>query len=1032
MLKDLIGSIKSPGVEFRGTPFWAWNSKLDPEVLRKQIRVMKAMGMGGFFMHSRVGLNTKYLSREWFECIDACVDEAEKLGMKAWLYDEDRWPSGAAGGLVTNEEKYRIRELQMAGELPDGAVELATFAVTLKGTELQAARRLDSMDAPVLPGETKVIFSWQTAEPMSWYNGQTYLDTMNPEAVAKFIRVTHERYFAEMGNKFGNSVPGIFTDEPHYLPALFSDNTKTLKFKHGQQDQPYKFSSLPWTTRMPELFREKYGYDLIEHLPELFFEVAGEEVSRTRLNFFDLATSLFVDAFSKQIGEWCEKHRLVFTGHVLAEDTVLHQRMRVGAAMRFYEYMQMPGIDQLTEHRAIYDTAKQCTSVAHQFGRERRLSETYGVTGWDFPFFGHKALGDWQYALGINHRVHHLAWYSMAAEAKRDYPASIFYQAPWYKQYHVIEDYFSRLGAALSEGEEVRDLLVVHPIESTWAWKHEPNLTDAERVAEDDRLIDLRNAVLMQNLDFDYGDEEMMSRHAAVEAGTLRVKLARYKAVLVPQLRTIRTTTLKLLADFRAAGGVVAFVGSAPKYVDGIRSPAATETFKTFVNVGFDDLDRVLSPVVRNVSLRDANGKQTASTLYMLKRGKDFQTLFVCNTGHVLNAFPQMEEPRVCERKLTLPDVEVRLKSNGVGRVVELDVASGKFYAVDSTFADGERIFRTSFGELESRLFIEGDVPCELSPRPAEPQGESVLTLPTDNWKVRRDEPNVLVLDHGRFRADGGEWSEKLFFIKLDAALRALLGKPPRGGSMLQPYINAGKKTERTLKAEVEFSFECRDVPKHDVELAVERPDLYTIEINGEMLEKIDRGEWADPAVRKLKLPASSIRQGTNRILLKCDYHEMLPGIEALFILGDFGVRDDAMTALHDTVSFGDWCAQGFPHYAGNFTYVRNVTVAKPDGKPCFIEFGEWRGALLGVSVNCGELHLLPWAPYRLEIGAELKDGDNEIAITVFGHRRNAHGPFYLEETWPIWNGPLQFKSYLQPVRRLVPCGLLEAPKLTR
>ena len=199
-------------------------------------------------MHSRVGLNTRYLSQEWFECIDACVDEAEKLGMKAWLYDEDRWPSGAAGGLVNNEEKSRIRELQMAGELPDGAVELATFAVTLKVTQLQSARRLKSMDEPVRPGETKVIFSWQTAEPMSWYNGQTYLDPMNPDAVAKFIRVTHERYFAELGGKFGKSVPGIFTDEPHYLPALFSDNTKTLKFKHGQQDQPYKFSSLPWTT----------------------------------------------------------------------------------------------------------------------------------------------------------------------------------------------------------------------------------------------------------------------------------------------------------------------------------------------------------------------------------------------------------------------------------------------------------------------------------------------------------------------------------------------------------------------------------------------------------------------------------------------------------------------------------------------------------------------------------------------------------------------------------------------------------------
>ena len=251
---------------------------------------------------------------------------------------------------------------------------------------------------------------------------------------------------------------------------------------------------------------------------------------------------------------------------------------------------------------------------------------------------------------------------------------------------------------------------------------------------------------------------------------------------------------------------------------------------------------------------------------------------------------------------------------------------------MESTFENGWRMFRTSFGELGSRLFIEGDVPGAASPRPAEPQGRNVLTLPAGGWRIRRDEPNVLVLDHGRFRIDGGEWSEKLFFIKLDAALRALLGKPPRGGSMLQPYITAGRKPERTLNTELEFAFSCRELPKCDVALGIERPDLYAIEINGETLEKIDVGEWADPAVRKLKLPAGMLRIGENRITLRCDYHEMLPGIEALFILGDFGVRDDAIVELPDTVAMGDWCEQGFPHYAGNFTYVRNVTVAKTEG----------------------------------------------------------------------------------------------------
>ena len=113
MDKKLIKEFTNPGSEYRGAPFWAWNGKLEPEELRRQVRIMHQMGLGGFFMHSRVGLDTAYLSDEWFKCVDACVDEAKKLGMRAWLYDEDRWPSGAAGGLVTKNPRFRHRGLTM-------------------------------------------------------------------------------------------------------------------------------------------------------------------------------------------------------------------------------------------------------------------------------------------------------------------------------------------------------------------------------------------------------------------------------------------------------------------------------------------------------------------------------------------------------------------------------------------------------------------------------------------------------------------------------------------------------------------------------------------------------------------------------------------------------------------------------------------------------------------------------------------------------------------------------------------------------
>ena len=98
---------ENPTSEYRGTPFWAWNCKLDKEDLLWQIDVLKEMGFGGFHMHSRAGMATPYLTDEFMDLIKSCRDKAEKNKMLCYLYDEDRWPSGAAGGLVTKDKQYR-------------------------------------------------------------------------------------------------------------------------------------------------------------------------------------------------------------------------------------------------------------------------------------------------------------------------------------------------------------------------------------------------------------------------------------------------------------------------------------------------------------------------------------------------------------------------------------------------------------------------------------------------------------------------------------------------------------------------------------------------------------------------------------------------------------------------------------------------------------------------------------------------------------------------------------------------------------
>ncbi len=1017
MLKKMLKKVENPSSDFRGAPFWAWNAKLEPEELRRQIRLMKEMGLGGFFMHSRVGLNTEYLGKDWFDCVRACIDEAGKLNMNAWLYDEDRWPSGAAGGFVTKNPRYRIRFLHL--DVLDSSADLKTEPETLLGLfaahvtdsgEASGVRRLSSPSAPLNPGEKLLCFSRRISDTSSWFNNQAYLDTMNKDAVREFVRVTHEAYKREIGSEFGRRVPGIFTDEPNFGHGM-----------HGIEMQ--------WTDSLPEVFLKTYHYDLAEHLPELFYVVNGEEFSKVRLDYFNLITDLFVKAFCKEIGDWCAENHLAFTGHMLCEDTLISQRNQVGAAMRTYEYMQAPGIDLLTEHWLIFNTAKQCVSMAHQFGRETRLSETYGCTGWDFPFLGHKALGDWQLALGINLRCQHLAWYSMAAQAKRDYPASIFYQSPWYREYSAVENYFAHIGAALSEGEEVRDLLVIHPIESVFGTPclHFDHAREPERNLP---IVRLTNELLAQNLDFDFGDEEVMSRHASVQEKKLVIAKASYKAVLIPELRTIRSTTLEILKAFAESGATVAFLGKAPALVDGIRSEKAGRIFaECFKAVSGPEMISVLAPIVRTVSIRSA-GKEIGPTLYQMRRGEDFRTIFICNVGMEF-IDEQMNVPLARDRKLAFPRAEVLLPGGHKDKVYELHAMSGVWTPVDFEYKDGSIRFDTSFAPLESRCFLITKNEVETKVLPVLPvEFRDVAELPAKKLSYSTDDPNVLVLDKASFIADGSGESAPMYFIPLDDKLRELLGKPARGGAMCQPWLNAKARTpERKLALTLNYRFVCRDLPEGPVFLAMERPDLYRFAVNGKSCMPPDVGFWCDLAIRKLELPSGVLRKGENVLSLSCDYHELLPGIESLFLLGNFGVEHDCIVSRPASLDIGDWCAQGFSNYAGNLTYTFEYECSDASA-PLYLTIPEWRGAALGVRINDTPRELIPWPPYTVSLSGKLKKGCNRVEITVFGHRRNAFGPFYLDVKWPAWTGPAEFKRMDVPERQLVPCGLLSAPKI--
>lgn len=1040
----------NPSSLYRAKPFWAWNGKLEEGELRRQIRSMRQAGLGGFFMHSRVGLATPYLSREWFDLVGACIDEARKLKMEAWLYDEDRWPSGAAGGLVTRHPQYRMRSLVVQKvpalkAIPKDWRVVAVFAATPgEGAMVRNVQRMDASRASA-PGKGRSLYVFHEVldRPSDWYNGFTYLDTLNPAAVRAFIRATHEAYRRRVGRHFGRVVPGIFTDEPHYFTG-----------DGRPQDLPSEHC-IPWTGRLPAVFKQRYGYNLIEHLMETVFDVEGKTVTPARYHFHDCLTHLFVDAFSRQVGAWCGRHRLSFTGHVLAEDTLMSQTGYVGDAMRFYEYMQAPGMDLITEHWRVYDTAKQVSSVARQFGRTWRLTETYGCTGWDFPLEGHKTLGDWQAAMGINLRCQHLVWYTMAGQAKRDYPASISDQSPWWDAYAKVENYFARINAVMTRGAEVRDLLVIHPIESMWLLQRKACDKDPAVQALNMLLPRLRDMLLQQHLDFDYGSEDIMARHGRITLGVqgpeLRIGRAAYRAALVPPLTTIRRSTLDLLRRFRKAGGTVVFAGDPPPYVEAQPSRDPINLARACVRMSLTEsaLASALEPTCRRISIRTPRGREIPSALYLLREDRKAFYLFICNTSHSAAQFKrdQYNDVMVRDRIQAYPEVQIAGFADCAGAPQEWRPEDGRITEARAhRNPAGQWVMETSLERLASRLFVipKKSVTGVAPPVPALRE-RTVRPLKVKAWNIQLSEANGLVLDRPRYRIGGGAWQPPTEILRVDRAARSALGIPFRGGDMVQPWAQKKARERKTIPVELLYSIHVETVPAGAVELALEHPERFKISLNSRPLDtRQSREWWADRSLRKLSLDAAQLHPGNNELRFLCDY-DANSGLELCYLRGDFGVKvqgtQATITPPVKSLKIGDWVKQGLAFYAGHVTYRTNVKLPWRKDAHVFLRLPAFRGVGARVFVNDRPAGVLAWPPYETDITALVKSAQSarrapravKLGIEILGHRRNSHGPLHHAEKWPIWTGPSEFiatggkwcEDY-----QLVPCGLMKPPEL--
>ena len=940
-----INEIREHSLEYGSIPFWSWNDKLEPAELRRQINIMHKLKMNGFFMHARGGLETEYLSEEWYDCIRACVDEAEKLGMEAWSYDENGWPSGFAGGELLKDRanwatylKYETSESFPTCENILG-VYVIEDGVCCRVTEPQSGAK----------EYITVIQCWD----------ESYVDTMRADITEKFIQATHEEYKKRVG--FSKSMPGFFTDEPQY----------------------YRWGT-PWSDKMPEEFSARWGYDVLDKLPALFVDCEGAE--EFRWDYYRLCHELFINGFIKVVYDWCEANGCQLTGHAVEESTLHGQMWCIGGVMPFYAYEHIPGIDYLGRHVQSDIAPRQLGSACAQLGKKKALSEMYGCCGWDVTPHELKRIADVQYVNGVNLMCQHLYPYSIRGQRKTDYPCHYSEHLPWQDKLEAFNEYYNHLGYILSRGEEQARVLVIHPIHAAYLTYKREEDADSIRELQDD-LFTLNAMLSESQIPYHFGDEWMMESMAEVQGSKIRVGKCTYDRIVIPAMDTLDANTARLLKEFISCGGRVYLFGKAPTRIDGRK--ADLSWLKS--NCTAEELAETADILIRK------DGKNVPQLRQMTRLTEHGRAIYITNlTGETLEG--------------------VRVTLRGGKRLCVLDLNTLELCTLPCEMSGDGCTVTLSFGDSQGWLLVETDEPAPMLP--AAPAGASI---PLDGGFTLSKRPeNMMTLDFAQLSYDGTNW-EPLRPIIL---IRDLLLRRRYAGDV---YLR--------------FSFDAETVPE-SLRIAVEPMRYRAISVNGSPVN-LTGDWWLDRSFQTADI-APMVRAGKNEIVMQFDYFQrdyvyyvLYSGvseslrnclafdteIESIYLVGSFCVATDSakytlaehgalcydgsftLTVQKDAIDLSNVVTDGYPFFGGSIS-AKTVYTYAPGGATVLRLRGRFgvcdvkvNGEPVGSMLFSRDMDLAPW----------LREGENEIELTLSNTLRNLLGPHHHAEAESYGVGPKSF-----------------------
>lgn len=505
-LSVLCASLANPPAEHAPIPFWFLNGDMNRTELERQLRLMHSVGIGTVVLHARQGHTVRYLSDEWFAGIRFCVETCAELGMTAWLYDEDNWPSGYAGGATL-------------AAYPDGqAKHLAVVAQAGDGDEVVGT-----------VGDRTFVM-----RPTPWhpaYNPGWYTDLLDLKATEAFIAATHERYAETLGEHMGTTVTAVFTDEPGF-------------YNHFHDCAP---GTIIWTRDMPEQFEQRCGYSLLPHLPVLFED--GPDAARVRRDFYRVVSDLIVERFYLPLKHWCNAHGTELVGHVNNEEYLVDHVRYNADFFSAMDGLDMPGMDVIGPagdwHRQPDSfVAKITSSAAHTRGNVRSMSETYGAAGWGLTPEEIRRIADWLSVRGVTRIVPHAFYYSIAGDRYHECPPSLFFQSPHWPAITGLLRYMNRWSWLLENTQPAAQVAVYYPIDavrsvtSPLVQRSLGGGLDEHSAGEAGRLgmafRELTDGLFRAQIDYDILDDVALDA-AELRDGALCLHGREYRALVVPE-----------------------------------------------------------------------------------------------------------------------------------------------------------------------------------------------------------------------------------------------------------------------------------------------------------------------------------------------------------------------------------------------------------------------------------------------------------------------------------------------------------------